>query len=156
MPRKMEEHYDLVAEVELVYKIKRPKHYYHQRILTSEDAVIYIGQYCKQANIQLQHVENAGAVYLDGYNRIIGFYWLSKGSLMHTLIDPRSLFQGALRSNAAGIIIWHNHPSGNLTASEKDIKITLQFEKSCKLMGFNFMDHILIIEELGIIKGISI
>ena len=58
-------------------------------------------------------------------------------------MHPREVFADALTDRAAGIIIAHNHPSGNLEASKEDINITNRLKEGAKLLGIDLIDHII-------------
>jgi DNA repair protein RadC len=58
-------------------------------------------------------------------------------------VHPREVFADALTDRAAGIIIAHNHPSGNLEASKEDINITNRLKEGAKLLGIDLIDHII-------------
>jgi DNA repair protein RadC len=57
-------------------------------------------------------------------NKVLGIASISKGGLSGTVIDIRIILQYAIKANASGIIVCHNHPSGNLQPSESDLAIT--------------------------------
>ena len=61
-----------------------------------------------------------------------------------SLVTPREVFKRAILQNAAGIVLGHNHPSGNTDASSDDINITKKLVKSGKILGVNVVDHIII------------
>ena len=63
-------------------------------------------------------------------NSVLGIMPVSKGGLSGTVTDVRLIFQGAIKANASGIIICHNHQSGNLNPSESDMKITQKIKES--------------------------
>ena len=65
------------------------------------------------------------------------------GTLNSSLVHPREVFADALTDRAAGIIIAHNHPSGNLEASKEDINITNRLKEGAKLLGIDLIDHII-------------
>jgi DNA repair protein RadC len=83
-------------------------------------------------------------IYLNQNNRIIGMERISEGGMTGTVIDVRILLRKALERLACGIVIAHNHPSGNLVPSEPDLKITRQIEHACKLIDVALMDHLII------------
>ena len=68
---------------------------------------------------------------------------LFKGTLNITTVHPREIFREAFLLNAASFVIIHNHPSGDPLPSVPDIEITNQIEKISKIMGINFLDHII-------------
>ncbi|MGD0755970.1 MAG: JAB domain-containing protein [Bacteroidales bacterium] len=72
---------------------------------------------------------------------------VSNGGLSGTITDVRLIFQGAIKANAAGIIVCHNHPSGNLNQSESDTKITQKIKEAGNLMDILFLDHLIIISD---------
>ena len=72
---------------------------------------------------------------------------VSKGGLPGTVTDVRLIFQGAIKVNAAGIIVCHNHPSGNLNPSESDIAITRKIKESGIVMDIQPLYHLIIVPE---------
>jgi DNA repair protein RadC len=72
--------------------------------------------------------------YLNRANRLIGVYELSKGGITGTVADPRLVISVALKTAATGVVLCHNHPSGNLQPSSADIEITKKIESACKFL----------------------
>lgn len=70
----------------------------------------------------------------------------SMGELTSTLVHPREVFKSAVLSSAAGIVLLHNHPSGNLTPSEEDIKTTERIAVCGRVLGIPVVDHIICAE----------
>lgn len=64
------------------------------------------------------------------------------GGLDFAYIQPREIFKNAINSNAYGIIILHNHPSGSLEASESDIALTRRMKEVGNILGIRLLDHI--------------
>ncbi len=83
-------------------------------------------------------------IYLNGQNQILNIEDIFKGTITHSHIYIREIIKGALRNSATSIVCVHNHPSGNSTPSDVDIKITQKIKKSCELIGIVFQDHIII------------
>lgn len=83
-------------------------------------------------------------LHLDGKNRIIAMDLVSIGSLNQSIVHPRSVFQTALLSNAAAIILIHQHPSGDPIPSAEDISITRRLKECGELMGIRILDHIIV------------
>ncbi|MBL7159289.1 DNA repair protein RadC [Candidatus Microgenomates bacterium] len=81
---------------------------------------------------------------LDYRNNLIKEDIVSVGSLNANIVHPREVFRDAIRASAASIILIHNHPSGDSTPSEDDLKITQRLVKSGKLLGIKVVDHIII------------
>ena len=70
----------------------------------------------------------------------------SMGELTSTLVHPREVFKSAVLSSAAGIVLLHNHPIGNLTPSEEDIKTTERIAVCGRVLGIPVVDHIICAE----------
>ena len=83
-------------------------------------------------------------LHLDNKNRIVCFDRVSVGSLNQSIVHPREVFKTACLSNAAAIILIHNHPSGDPTPSKEDIAITNRLKEAGDIMGIKILDHIII------------
>lgn len=83
-------------------------------------------------------------LHLDGKNRIICMDVVSTGSLNQTIVHPRSVFMTACLSNAAAIILVHQHPTGDPTPSSEDIAITRRLKEAGEIMGIKILDHIIV------------
>jgi len=81
---------------------------------------------------------------LDTKNHPVSLNVVSIGCLNSSLIHPREIFKTAILSNAAGIILFHNHPSGDPEPSQEDINITTRIKEAGKIMGIELLDHIII------------
>ena len=81
---------------------------------------------------------------LDTKNTVIGEHQISVGTLNASLIHPREVFSDAIRDRAAGIILIHNHPSGDVEPSEQDILTTKRLNESGEILGIKLLDHIII------------
>lgn len=81
---------------------------------------------------------------LNKGNKIIESINISKGGVSATVVDPKLIFSFALEQKASGIILFHNHPSGNISPSESDIILTEKLRKGAKLLEINIVDHIII------------
>jgi DNA repair protein RadC len=81
---------------------------------------------------------------LDGANKIIKDITVSEGTLNTSVVHPREVFRDALIEATAGVVLIHNHPSGDPNPSEDDIKITKQLVEAGKIFGIKVFDHIII------------
>lgn len=88
--------------------------------------------------------ENFYALYFDTKQNLIDYKLLFKGTLNVTTVHPRDIFKEAFLLNAASFIIIHNHPSGDPLPSKPDVDLTNQINTISKIMGINFLDHIII------------
>ena len=94
---------------------------------------------------ELPH-EEFWIIYVNNSNNIISKSQLSKGGITATLVDVRLIFKNALEIGATGIVLCHNHPSGNLKASEADIKITKKIKLAAESLDITILDHVIIAE----------
>lgn len=81
---------------------------------------------------------------LNTKNRVTGAFEVSRGTLNSSLVHPREVYKRALMNNAAGIIIAHNHPSGDLTPSKPDIETTKRLKEAGEILGVDLLDHLIL------------
>jgi DNA repair protein RadC len=84
------------------------------------------------------------SVMLTIKNQLIGVETVNIGSLHATIISAREVFKSAILSNAFGIVLCHNHPSGNPDPSKDDIAITKNLVNAGELLGIKVLDHLII------------
>jgi len=84
---------------------------------------------------------------LNRSNRLIKEVFISEGTLDASIVHPRDVFKEALLEPAAGVILIHNHPSGNPNPSEEDLRITKQLVEAGRLLGIKVYDHIILAGE---------
>ena len=92
--------------------------------------------------IELQ--EEFKVLLLNRANEVLGIYPLSKGGITGTVVDSRLIFAVALKCNATGIILCHNHPSGTLKPSNTDITLTKSIKKCADFLDITLIDHLII------------
>ena len=126
------------AAVEL-YKRVHIKQTERQQIISSETACDIL-----RPIIGDIEVEEFWAIYLNQSNKVIRKERLSEGGLTGTYVDVRLIMKGALLCNATGMIISHNHPSGNENPSPEDNRITEQIKKAADSLNIRLTDHIII------------
>lgn len=88
-------------------------------------------------------VEIFGALTLNTKNIVVGAHQLARGTENATLASPREVFKAALLNNAVGVVIFHNHPSGDTTPSQEDINLTIKTVEAGKMLGIEVLDHII-------------
>ena len=88
--------------------------------------------------------EHFKAILLNTKNGILKIVTVAIGSLNAALVHPREIFKAAVAASAAGIIIVHNHPTGNPEPSREDKDLTERFARCGDLMGIDLVDHIII------------
>jgi DNA repair protein RadC len=84
---------------------------------------------------------------LNRANRLVKEITISEGTLEASIVHPREVFREALLEPAAGVILIHNHPSGNPSPSEEDLRVTRQLVEAGKLLGIKVYDHIILAGE---------
>ena len=89
-------------------------------------------------------VETFQAVLLNTRRRLIRVEKLSQGTLDTILVHPREVFRAAITANAACVILVHNHPSGDPTPSEADIKATRDLIRAGQLLKIEVLDHVIL------------
>ncbi len=88
--------------------------------------------------------EHLWVINLDTRNRLINIERLYQGSLNSSTVRVGELFRGAIQKNAAGIIVVHNHPSGDPAPSPEDINLTRSVVQAGKLLDIELLDHLVI------------
>ncbi len=88
--------------------------------------------------------EILGVMCLNTKNNVINISMVSMGSLNTSIAHPREIFKTAMLSNAASIIMFHNHPSGHLTPSKEDRDTSIRIKDVGKLLGIELLDSLII------------
>ena len=130
-----------VSEVQLTYKNKvkpalRPK------LTNGADAAKLLRSVWDEDRIEYQ--EQFKVVFLNTALRVLGIINLNDGGMAECSVDIRMLFAAALKAAATGIMLAHNHPSGNLTPSGPDIRMTEKIRDAAKLLDIKLLDHLIL------------
>lgn len=134
---------DCLAEIEVKYKTKvNPAD--RLQITKAEDTFEVLKQVFNPDKIEYR--EEFIVLFLNRANKILGWAKISEGGTAGTFVDIKIILQLALNANASGIIISHNHPSGNLMPSEIDKTITRKIKQACEILDINLLDHIIVTE----------
>jgi len=102
-----------------------------------------VANYCR-ASLAADKDEIFEVIYLTIRNTVIGTEVLSVGVVDRASVSPRKIIEGALKAKAVGIVLVHNHPSGDPEASPEDITFTDDVIKAAKVMGILVHDHIIV------------
>lgn len=108
-------------------------------IHTPEDAAHLLLPELREA--QKEHFKS---LLLDTKNRVVKMVTVSVGSLDASIVHPREVFKDAIAASAAGVIVAHNHPSGDPTPSPEDRQVTTRLVEAGKVLGIEVMDHMVI------------
>jgi DNA repair protein RadC len=95
-------------------------------------------------HLQDKHHEEFWILLLNRANRVIRKYQVSQGGVAGTVADPKIIYKTALAELASGIILAHNHPSGNLIASQADLDLTRKLKEAGRLLEIQVLDHLII------------
>jgi DNA repair protein RadC len=126
-----------IYRVSLVRESRLPC--YHKQIRSSADASMLLHTYL--ADVDREHFV---VLLLNQKNRVVGVNTVSIGSLTASVVHPREVFKPAILSNAAAIILAHNHPSGAPQPSQEDRVLTVRLVAAGKLLGISVLDHVII------------
>ena len=88
--------------------------------------------------------EIMGALFVDMRNALVGEAEVFRGTLTRARVEPRAILRQALVRHAAGIVLFHTHPSGEPRPSPEDLDFTFRVAKACELMGVRLLDHLII------------
>lgn len=130
-------------QVEAVMEIVRrySKERIGERVRVTDASVIFDMMRHEIGN--LPH-EEIWAIFLNQMNCVIGRYKVSEGGSVATVFDVKKIIRQAILSRAEGIILCHNHPSGNLRVSAQDDNITRLLKKACDTMALRLLDHVVV------------
>jgi len=88
--------------------------------------------------------ETFKVILLDSKNRYLREETVALGSLNQSIVHPREVFRPAIRGAAASVILVHNHPSGDPSPSDEDVRVTERLVEAGKLLGIRVLDHIIV------------
>jgi len=111
------------------------------KVNTSELASSFIRQFYSD---DIHIFESFFVLLVNNSNETIGFAKISQGGITSTIVDCRLVAHYAVQSLAVGIIIAHNHPSGNCQPSEADKQITKKLKEGLRLLDITILDHIIL------------
>jgi DNA repair protein RadC len=89
-------------------------------------------------------VEQFGIVLLDTKHRLLKTTLLTVGTLDRSVVHPREVFREAASARASGIVLFHNHPSGDPSPSVEDVALTRRLVEAGQLMGIDVLDHLVL------------
>jgi DNA repair protein RadC len=145
----------LAAAFELGRRLARSDNQERAQVKSPEQAAaLLIPRYGDRAQ------EHVGLLALDAKSRVVKEVIVTVGTLDGSLVHPREVFRPAVLANACSIILFHNHPSGDIEPSVKDIEITRRLMEAGRVMGLEVADHIIVarnrfasLRRLGYMEG---
>ena len=135
-----------IAEVKVSYtsKVKAK-----DRVVVRTSADAYRAVRSLYDEDTIDYVESSYVLLLNRANQVIGKKLLSTGGTSSCIVDVKVIAQISLSTNAHGIILTHNHPSGNINASDQDISITRRVKNALDLFDIKVLDHIIVTSDNG-------
>lgn len=103
-------------------------------------------EYMKPYLMDLDH-EQFWVLFLNRANQIMKPEMISAGGVSGTVVDAKLVFKKALEALASNVILVHNHPSGNLTPSEQDVRLTKKLMEAGKILDIPVLDHIIFADD---------
>ncbi len=131
----------IIAEMSLAYKASHPVETLPS-ITSPQEAAEYLRSIWDKNTLELR--EEFIVVLLNNAKKVLGWSRISTGGSTATIVEPSAVFQTALLGRADSFICAHNHPSGNLKASNADISLTARLTNAGKLLGITLDDHIIL------------
>ncbi|CAA0193559.1 putative DNA repair protein [Tenacibaculum maritimum] len=128
-----------IAEVKVSYTTNNTE---KLKVTNSKTSYDFLLACWNKSTLELQ--EEFKVLLLNRNNQVLGIYPLSKGGTTSSIVDVKLLFSVALKCNAHGIILTHNHPSGSLIPSQSDKDITTKIINASKLLDVKILDHIIV------------
>jgi DNA repair protein RadC len=131
-----------VAEVQITYKnhtdlMQRPQ-------LTSDTDAVNLIRQVEEMKQNIDYKELFYAIYLNQASRVLSIGKISEGTTTSCPVDIRHILQSAILQNATGLIICHNHPSGDTYPSKHDIHLTSSVKDAAKIFGIALLDSLII------------
>ena len=130
---------ELLAAFELGKRVLKESFHSQVKLHSPESIYLYL-----KDDLEMKTQEHFIALYLNTKGELLKKETLFIGSLNSSLVHPRELFKHAVLNSAANIIVAHNHPSGDPTPSNQDIKITKMLHKNGTMMDIELLDHIIV------------
>lgn len=111
------------------------------KLNSPEDIVLMMR---KLLHVEQMAEEHCYMIAMNSSCKVLGVFFISKGTVNVSLVTPRELYIRALLAGAVQIVLCHNHPSGNAIPSEQDIAITQKIKEAGEMININLADHIII------------
>lgn len=134
-----------LTEVEISYSTHCPQSKLPQ-VCSSTDAYQILNTIWSKHRA---YKEEFYCLFLNRSNRVLGYHLLSIGGTTSCLVDVKILVQLAIRTNSHGVIIAHNHPSGNLNPSQSDQKLTAKLKTALNYFDISLLDHLILDDGFG-------
>ena len=131
------------TDLERISLVKEPTNFKRVKITSSDDA----NEYVRNVFTNIELFESVGCLLLNRNNNTIGWVIISQGGVSGTVVDVKIIAKYAIEALASSIILFHNHPSGNLKPSEQDKILTKKVKEGLALLDIILLDHIIITKD---------
>lgn len=131
----------MVAEMQLTYRNPQPPDK-RLRIEDTRQAYEVLRTFYPDETIECK--EFVKVLLMNTSAEVLGCVQVAEGGLKQAYVDIRNVLQAALLSNASGIILAHNHPSGRAWPSKEDMELTHHLSQLCAMMNVELLDHIIL------------
>ncbi len=129
----------LVAAMELGRRRRGAEALERKTITCSQDAFEILQTYLADHNY-----EQFAVILMNRGNYVLRTHIISQGGTLGTVADPKKIFKLALENNACGIILGHNHPSGNVAPSDADVRLTRKLKEAGRMLEIDVFDHLIV------------
>jgi DNA repair protein RadC len=129
----------LLAAIELGRRLARDEVPRRSPVKKPSDVVRYLA-----LRYHLRDQEVMGAVFLDARNRLLGDCEIYRGTLHRAAVEPREILKECLLRGAAGVVLFHTHPSGDPSPSTEDLLFTRRMDGAADLVGVRLVDHLVV------------
>ena len=130
-----------VSEIQIIYRNKIPAND-RPKVTSSQEAFkLFISSWDMN---RIELVEQFKILLLNRGNRVMGISEISTGGISGVDVDPKIVFGTAVKAGACGMILAHNHPSGNLEPSQPDKNLTAKFKSAGRFLDIEVMDHLIV------------
>lgn len=127
------------------YSLKAEKKEFSiEKIRTSNDAVRFSRKFYHD---DISIYESSFILLLNHVSNVIGYAKISQGGLCSTVVDIRIVAKYAIDCLASSVILVHNHPSGNVSPSAEDTRLSTRLKEGLRILDINFLDSIIIAED---------
>ena len=127
----------LIKELKVEYNAEKLREL--EILPTSDDVSSFV-----KSNLAGKRDEQFMAIYLNNKNKVLDFEINAEGTVDQATVYPRKIIRKALENNASGLILAHNHPSGEPEPSSGDISLTRSLKTVCETMNIRLLDHVIV------------
>jgi len=131
-----------VAEVQLTYKNHRDL--MERPTITFDRDVVNLIRDVEEMKINIDYKELFYVIYLNQACKVLSICKIAEGTTTRCLINIRQIIQGAILQNATGMMICHNHPSGDVNPSKEDVKVTDHIREAARFFDIQLLDSFVI------------